>query len=98
MASSALPHLSWVNIMTEVICCLTFAPPIDMICQERPYLSCSQPYRSLNGYLSSSIRTFPPSANFPHNTSTSSFVLHETLNDIDGLNLKSGPALIAVNS
>ena len=45
----------------------------------------------------SSIKTFPLWESFAHSESTSSLVLQETINEIDGLNLKRGPALIAIN-
>src|ERR671937_609981 len=72
-------------------------PPTWMTCQDKPYLSSSHPYRSLKGYLSSGIRTFPPGDSCSHIASTSSFVLHLMWKETDGLNLKRGPALIAMN-
>src|SRR5688572_4777824 len=73
-----------------------------MSCQERPYLSCTQPKRSLNGYLSRGISAVPPSDNFSQRVSRlfrasrsldgSKF----TKNDTEGLNLNRGPALIAM--
>ncbi len=39
----------------------------------------------------------PSSDNFPHSASTSSFVVQAIRKETDGLNLKSGPALMAMN-
>src|SRR5215472_820265 len=97
MASSALPDTSPTNIKTGVIAWAALVPPVELSCHERPYLSCSQPYLSLHGYFPSSIMTLPRSDNFAQIASTSSAVLHFTWNEIEGLNLKSGPALMAMN-
>ena len=43
------------------------------------------------------MRTWPPSESLAHSASTSSLALHRTWNETDGLNLKSGPALMAAN-
>src|SRR5215213_589339 len=62
---------------------------VGIICHERPYLSLSQPQ----------LPSSPPSAvNLFHNSSTSSCVLQLTKNDIDSLNLKTGPAFNPINS
>src|SRR5207248_786109 len=67
-------------------------------CQERPYLSWIQPYRSLNGYLSSSMSGVPPDDNLPQAASRLSRARESRdgsklrMNEIDGLNLKKGPA------
>src|SRR4051812_3931270 len=71
--------------------------PAEITCQDTPYLSSSHPYRSLKGYLSRGIRTFPPGESFSHSESTSSFVLQLMWKDTAGLNWKRGPALIAMN-
>jgi hypothetical protein len=68
-----------------------------MSCQDSPYLSCSQPNRSLHGYVSSGMSTEPPEESCAQSASTSVAVLHFTWNEIDGLNLKSGPALMPMN-
>ncbi len=47
--------------------------------------------------MSRGMRTFPPGDSCSHIASTSSFVLHLMWKDTDGLNLKKGPALIAMN-
>ncbi|MGZ8830582.1 MAG: hypothetical protein ACXW2Q_09430 [Thermoanaerobaculia bacterium] len=36
-------------------------PDLIITCHDRPYRSCSQPYRSANGYSPSSISAEPPS-------------------------------------
>src|SRR5439155_12766994 len=95
--SSALPHTWPTNMSAGVIVCLISLSPTKMICQESPYLSCSHPYLSLHGYAPSSMSAVPLSDNLLQSASTSSFVLHLTWNEMDGLNLKSGPALIALN-
>src|SRR5437773_1009045 len=68
-----------------------------MTCQDKPYLSSIQPYRSLKGYLSSGIRILPPGERRCHTASTSCAVPHLMWKDTDGLNLNNGPALIAMN-
>src|SRR6266498_3035443 len=61
----------------------------EMICQDNPYLSLSQPH-----LLSS-----PPLAiSLLHNSSTSACVLQSTKNEMASLNLNSGPALKPMNS
>src|SRR5438132_8815975 len=85
-------------MMTGVIFCLISMSFIAINCHDSPYLSCNHPYLSLKGYTPSSMRTLPFSESFFHNSSTSSLVLHAMLNDTEGLNLKRGPALIAMNS
>ncbi|OGH97215.1 MAG: hypothetical protein A2X43_08605 [Candidatus Margulisbacteria bacterium GWD2_39_127] len=59
---------------------------VNIICQERPHLSCTHPYFSLKGYSPSSMSAVPPSNSFFHNASTLSLVLPATRNDTDGLN------------
>src|SRR5262245_57524493 len=71
---------------------------MNITCQESPYLSCVHPYFSLNGYWPSFMSVVLFFESCFHNESTSSFVLQATRNDTDGLNLKSGFALISVNS
>src|SRR3989338_4806399 len=74
-----------------------------MSCHERPYLSCIQPYRLLNGYSWMGIKTFPPGSNFSQTASIFSFASFSldgskiTIKESDGLNLKYGPALMAMN-
>ena len=41
--------------------------------------------------------TAPPAESVPHSSSTSSALRHRTRNDTAGVNVKSGPALIAMN-
>src|SRR5688572_33344449 len=75
---------------------------VRMSCQESPYLSCTQPKRSLKGYLSKGISAMPPSDNLSQRVSRlfrASLSLDGskfTKNDTEGLNLNSGPALIAM--
>src|SRR5262245_21181276 len=77
---------------------------VRMSCHDRPYLSWTQPYPSLNGYLSSGINTFPPADSFPHMLSIRALASLScdgsklTMKDIDGLNLNRGPALIAMKA
>src|SRR5215471_6184548 len=97
MASSALPLTAPTNIRAGVIVCAVAIPPVEMSCHERPYLSSTQPYLSLQGYFPSSIKTLPPCDNLAQSASTCEAVLHFTWNEMDGLNLKSGPALMAMN-
>src|ERR1700736_151101 len=59
-----------------------------MICQDRPYLSLSQPHLSF----------LPPSESFSHSLSTSCCVSQFTKNDIAGVNLNCGPPFRAMNS
>src|SRR5215467_2557159 len=59
-----------------------------MICQDRPYLSFSQPHRSF----------LPPSESFSHSSSTSCCVAQFTKKEIAGVKLNSGPPLSAKNS
>src|SRR5690606_3092212 len=77
-------------------------------CHETPNLSWIQPYRSLKGYLSSGIKTVPPSDRRCH--TVSSVLLAAclsgpsdasknngsklTIKETDGLILNTGPALI----
>src|SRR5687768_998438 len=73
-----------------------------MSCQESPYLSCTQPKRSLKGYFSKGISAVPPSDNLSHILSRLFLASGSldgskfTKNDTDGLNLNKGPALIAM--
>src|SRR2546425_12879766 len=97
MASSTFPHTFPTNMSAEMIFCLNGWPPMNITCHERPYLSCAHPYLSLKGYAPSSMSTEPPRENFSHNASTSSLVSQQTKKETDGLNLKSGPALMAMN-
>src|SRR5688572_24327730 len=75
---------------------------VRMSCQESPYLSCTQPNRSLKGYLSKGISAVPPSDNLSHirsrlvRASGSLDGSKFTKNDTEGLNLNRGPALIAM--
>src|SRR5262245_7908360 len=70
---------------------------LSITCHETPYRSCVHPYRRLKGYSPIGIIAVPFWESFAHNPSTSSFVLQATRNETDGLNLKSGPALIIEN-
>src|SRR2546421_8090304 len=98
MASSAFPHCSPTNMSVGMILCLISRLPMNITCHDRPYLSCIHPYLSLDGYSLSSMSAEPPSDSFFHSTSTSSFVLQATRNDTAAVNLKSGPALMSLNS
>src|SRR5688572_29445484 len=51
---------------------------VGTICQDKPYLSLSQPHRD----------SCPPAESFSHNSSTSSCVLQSTLNEMASVNLK----------
>jgi hypothetical protein len=111
MASSALPQLVPTNSIDGTIGGRGSPSGLVRInCHDRPYLSWTQPYRSLNGYWSIGISTMPPSDNFSQTSSIFSLASFSrdgdgsknngsklTMNDTDGLNLKSGPALIAIN-
>jgi hypothetical protein len=70
------------------ILCFILRSPMNITCHERPYLSRTQPYFSLNGYSASPMSAVPPLDSLFHNASTSSFVLQTTRNDTDGLNLE----------
>src|SRR5262245_12968673 len=70
---------------------------MNMICHDSPYLSFSQPYRSLNGYWPSSISDEPPFSSTFHSSSASPLVRQAIRNDTAGVNLKSGPADRSVN-
>ena len=59
-----------------------------MICQDTPYLSCSQPHCFFP----------PPSDSFSHSSSISAWVSHRTNREIAGENVKCGPPLKAMNS
>src|SRR5205085_12120351 len=67
------------------------------ICQLSPYLSWSQPYFSLHGYLSSAINILPPSDNLLQIAFVSCSLSVTTYSEMEGFNLKSGPPLIAWN-
>src|SRR5260370_16869609 len=58
------------------------------ICQDRPYLSFSQPHLSF----------FPPSESFSHNSSTSCCVSQFTKNDTAGVKVNCGPPFSAKKS
>src|SRR5579863_6542862 len=60
-----------------------------IICQDKPYLSFSQPH--LCGVP-------PPAVSFSHSSSTSSWVSQLTKNEMASVNLKSGPPLSAKKS
>src|SRR6185437_7234992 len=59
-----------------------------MICQDRPYLSLSQPHLPFS----------PPSESFSHSSSTSSCVSQLTKSEMAGVKVKCGPPLNAKNS
>src|SRR2546426_5763427 len=98
MASSAFPQTFPTNMRVGVIFCLIGRPPMTMICHDSPYLSCSQPSRSLNGYRPSPTSAEPPFSSTFHNSSASPLVRQATRNDTAGVNLNSGPADRRVNS
>src|SRR5215213_11893362 len=58
------------------------------ICQDRPYLSLSQPHCT----------SAPPSVSFSQNSSISSCVSQLTTSDTASVNLKCGPPFKAMNS
>src|SRR5207247_3459572 len=60
---------------------------LGTICQESPYLSCSQPHGPCS----------PPSPSLSHSSSISSCDSQFTRNDTASSNVNSGPPLIAVN-
>src|SRR5262245_51588383 len=70
---------------------------MNMICHDRPYLSFSQPYRSLHGYWPGSVDVGPPFSWTCLATSAPPGVRQATRNDTAGVNLKSGPADRSVN-
>src|SRR5262249_9417531 len=94
----ALPQTRPTNIRVGMIRCPISRSFTTISCHDRPYRSCVQPYRSLNGYRPRSTSTKPPSERAVHKASTSFAVVQATRNDTDGLNLNSGPAEIRVNS
>src|SRR4051794_39777791 len=96
MASSAFPQTFPTNIREGIIFCSAAGDKIN--CHDKPYLSWTHPYLSLNGYLSSGIRTVPPSDNLSHSSFISPSVLQFTKKDIEGLILNMGPPLSATNS
>src|SRR2546425_2869921 len=91
MASSAFPQTFPTNMRVGVIFCLIGRSPMNMICHDSPYLSCSQPYRSLNGYRPSSTSAEPPFSSTFHNSSASPLVRQATRNDTAGGDLNNGP-------
>src|SRR5215475_3068705 len=98
IASSARPHCLPTNIRVGVIVCLIGLSALNINCHDNPYLSCIHPYLSANGYGPSSISARPSSESFSQAASTASAESNAARKETDGLNLKSGPALMRVNS
>src|SRR5665811_497955 len=61
---------------------------VGTICQDRPYLSLSQPHCCVS----------PPSESFSHSSSTSCCVSQVTKSDMASVNVNRGPPLSAMNS
>src|SRR5262250_951285 len=73
---------------SESLSCIISPNTLGTICQDRPYLSFSQPHTPLS----------PPSDSFSQNSSISFCVSQLTINEMASLNLKCGPPFSAINS
>src|SRR5262249_39562783 len=104
IASSARPAPAPVNMREGTMNGRCSPPGLDsMSCHDRPYLSWIHPKRSLNGYLSSGMSGVPPAESLSQVASRVSRARGSRdgsklrKNEIDGLSLNKGPALIDMN-